>query len=386
MFNIEIIKKRIEGFKPIKTWEVMYWAQQELKQAVKRGEKELFETIISLLPRAIILALGADTHRSVIFQVKGGEYSRIAECLPERHPPHKNFPRSEMPPPLKELIDNGYKNIYITSPLDDLRTVYMKKLIESKEINAIYYTKVDIPNSKVAYILVVDAFGKCREIDDNERRFLDILCQVVKEIEEERIALEKEMNNVVDDRRKEMAIFLLGMIHHVVGNKVMSIGGLAKNLRNKNKPILLEAIIKDSKLLEGILKDLIFLVEKLRKGFVLSEYSLGALLGDRKMKDKKIITDIERAQFLINSLTKKIGNKYYKVEGSDIIFLDCTDGSLKEIDSLIKIVKRRRIVGKNCCNVYSLENLSLAFAIMMFRESGGDIVVDKEKKQVIIIF
>ncbi len=390
MFNVEIIEERIKKLKPIKPWEVMYWTQQKLKQARENGNKKLFDVIIELLPRAIILALGFDTHRSVIFQITEKEYNRVADCISSRHPPEKRFSRQKIPSPIKELVENGHKDIYISDPLNDSRSAYMRKLVEDANINAIYYTKVDISDNET-YVLVVDAAGERTEINEDERRFLDILCQVIKEVEEERARREKEIIGIVENRRKEMAIFLLGMIHHIFRNKVMSIGGLAKNLNESlcregdcilsKKQAFLKAIVNDSQNLESILKDFAGLTERLRQGYSLQKCSLIEILPPLSQEESKIIedviviTDLERASLLIKSLTEKLQDALCRIEKDKIIFFSSNKCALQEVGDLIKIIKRKKVEDKNCYNVYSLQNLLLAFAIMMFRETGGDVVV-----------
>ncbi len=391
MFDIKMIEKRIQELKPIKPWEVICWVQQKLKQARENGSEKLFDVIIELLPRAIILALGFDTHRSVIFQITEEEYNRVADCISERHPPEKRFPRRRMPPPIRELVENGRQEIYISNPLKDSRTEYMRKLIEDENIKAVYYTKVDVSVSET-YVLVVDAAGECVEINDDERRFLDILCQVIKEVEEERAKYEKEIIGIVENRRKEMAIFLLGMIHHIFRNKVMSIGGLAKNLNKslrqegncalQKEQAFLRAIIDGSQNLENVLWDFGNLTEKLRHGYNLQKCCLAEVLpplieSEHKIiKNVNIITDPERARFLFRNLVEKLQDALCRVEKQGkVIFFSSNKNALQEISNLIKIIKRKKVESKNCYNVYSLENLLLAFAIMMFRETGGDVMV-----------
>lgn len=226
--EISAIEEKILQLSPVEKWEIMFWASQKLRYAVEKETTKHFESIIYLLPRAVILSFGLE-YRCVIFKITDTTYERISEAIPERHFKDRIFPREKMPPPIKELVENeGVNHIYIENALEDERTQYMKQLAKDAGIKDIYYTKVKTPSG--IWILVVD--GTTKKIDVKKQDFLDMLGLVIRNIEEELAEIRSEISESVKKTKIGVTSFLIRFLQHTIRNKLMAAEWCCKSINN----------------------------------------------------------------------------------------------------------------------------------------------------------
>ncbi len=213
----------------IKKWELMSWVREKTRL------KE-FDDLFKKLPKGLLLALrkGVAGNRAIISRVTEKKYEILAVGIEKRHPPHRVFPVSEIPPPLAYLIRNKANNVYIKNPLKNNLTFYMRELIQDEKITSIYYTMVT--TLRGYYFIIVDTTGEKKELPEDERDFVDQIGQQIKDIEEARGRKEEEIKiitRVIEAKTIQQLIMLQA---HVLQNPVSITGGLAKNVcRNVEK-------------------------------------------------------------------------------------------------------------------------------------------------------
>ena len=292
--QVSVIEKRILEMLPLERRDVISWANQKLREAIKKETTKYFESILYLLPKAVILSFGID-YRCVIFQITHDTYVRVSEGIPKRHLKDRSFPREEMPPPIKELVENKkIHSIYIKNALTDERTQYMKDLVINTGIKDIYYTKVITPSG--IWILVVD--GTTKTINGRKKEFLDMLGFVIQNIEVELAEIRTAVKENSTETKIGVTTFLIELLHDKLGNKAVTIEGLINrinkiaksngssnrgNCHNCQKKI--EAIVKDSSSITKILK------------------ILGEILHDIKQAEKLNIENVPFSQ-IFNELVE----------------------------------------------------------------------------------
>ena len=214
------IEQKMEEMLPLERREIMLWVNQKMSAARKKETVKYFESIINKLPRAIVLNLGIEDYRCVIFKITDSTYERVAEDIFERHNKERIFPREKMPPPIKELVENKKESIYIKDARTNPLTQYMHALVINAGIKDIYYTKVTTPSN--IWIIVVDGTG-AGQIDERKRDFLDILAYVIQNIEEDLSEIKMEVKKSVVKTKLGVTTFLLDLLNHLLGNKTVII-------------------------------------------------------------------------------------------------------------------------------------------------------------------
>jgi len=324
---IKEIEKKIKKKQRLRKWEVISWINEKLRKARREHSSKYFETIIDDLPLVMILALGIDYHRCAIFQITNNYFKRVAEAVPKRHPLEKKFSINQIPKPIKDLIKSEKGSLYKENLLEDNEMEYMKSLIKLYGINAIYFTKIKTLSG--IWIIAVDAVYP-KKINYDERNFLDALCKEIREIEKERVIIKNETNKTVIKTSMEISCYLINLLLHIFGNKIMVIGGLSgrinqiacsavtgascEDCRQKTGLVLADAKKMETEI--GKFREILHNIDKAGK-LTVGYYSLSEIIGtladmchdafiNYSGKDYLLLTDKRKTEKAICAIINKL--------------------------------------------------------------------------------
>ncbi len=212
--------------KKIRKWELLNWVQYKIKV----GE---LDDLIQKLPKGLILTLegGVKNNRAIISQVTEKEYRIVSTGIDQRHPPQRIFPANAIPPPLAALIRGEEDEIYITDPLSNPLTQYMRELIVNEKINALYYTMVKSLHG--IWFIIIDATNDKRTISKEERLFIHTINREIIEIEKEKKDIEEKSKTLALLIETKTISQILELQSHLFGNSQMVMGGLIKRMCQK---------------------------------------------------------------------------------------------------------------------------------------------------------
>ncbi len=413
---VQSVEKKIRELSYLTEWEIIIWIDEKLKEAETKKSLDQFEEIINQLPKAVALAFGISHYRCVLFKVTETTYERVAEAITDRHPKDRIFPREKMSNPIRFLIEKGMQNIYIENPAKDERTKYMLKLITDKNINDIYYSKVETLSG--TWILVVDGIIP-RKIDHKKMFFLDTLCRKIQIIEKERVELEKKVGKKIVETQVGTVAYLLNLLSHLCRNKITSIGGLCRRIdkiaagnngnggNNGNCQgcfTKTQKVVQEAGAIEEIFRQLDIALHDIKKGTTLNieTVPLSALINDlhdedpardfliefiNPEKDFLLLTDKRKAVKAVCRILSKIAQynkKPIKISAKKVgknnikIFIE-QEGI--DTDPLKKLI---RVYGNEEITDHSMKDFMVIVSSTLLPELGAKL--DVRKNNIILTF